>query len=265
MNQTNELFTKEFLTKKSVTKKKTPIKETTIKYPVKHFINKGESKDDSKALIQVIEQNALATLLYSDDNAELHISHIPFHFNESPILTMNERRTNTLVGYELMGHISNEHPLAQQIKEKKNINITLIFHGAEDYISPNDVSVENRIKQNVPTWNYAKVHVKGTIVEISDGNSKYQQMSKTSRHFEQASMQQQLIENDQREHWSFESVPKQAIEGMFKAITLFTLTISDIEGRFKLSQNKPVEIREQIANKIAKRNKLTLAKLVYTS
>jgi transcriptional regulator len=240
---------------------KTPSKNSLAKYPAEHFI----TKEDNKALVELIEQNSLATLLYLDDDNELQISHIPFHFNENPLLTIKQRQNESLVGYDLMGHVSNDHPIARQLKNSQSGNITLIFHGEEDYISPNDVSIENRVKQNVPTWNYAKVHVQGSVAEITDMDKKYQQMSKTSHYFEQTAVSQHLTEHTPETPWSFEAVPKRAIEGMFKAITLFTVTITGIEGRFKLSQNKPTEIREQIAKHVTKRNKATLAKMIHSN
>ena len=258
MEQTNDYATKESHSLQTMTKR----------YPAKHFIN----KEDNKALVQLIEQNSLATLLYIDNNAELHVSHIPFHFNESPRLTLDEQNNDSLLGYELMGHVSNDHPVAHQLKNKSHTNITLIFHSEEDYISPNDVNIEHGGKQNVPTWNYAKVHVSGDVEEITDIDDKYQQMIKTTDYFEETDISQNSINNAQgpisnekSTHWTLETVPKRAIESMFKAITLFTLTITDIEGRFKVSQNKPDAIRKQIAEQVAKRNKQRLAEKIHSS
>ena len=256
-------------------------------YPAEHFINTKPI-----AMLEVIEQSPLATLLFFDNNNELDISHIPFHFTDNTIVRIQENQSKSksdsdaelLIGHKLMAHVSNKHPLAQHLKavanntddyaddnesdykadyqvnaEGKN-NITLIFHGEDDYISPNDVSAEHSSSQKVPTWNYAKVHVSGQVTEVTDLDEKYQQMLISSDHFEQIKLQQKLTSPNKQVAWSLASVPSHAIEHMLKAITVFTFTISRIEGRFKLSQNKATALRAQIAEQVTRRNKAILAK-----
>lgn len=258
----NHALVKNPLTKNVLAKNALAKSDTAKKYPAKHFIQ-GE---DNCALVEVIRENPLATLIHVGENSELHISHIPFHFNESPMLNTQEshnerlRDNETLLGYELVAHVSNKHPLVEQLKAKNKIDINLVFHGEDDYISPNDVNVEHKAMQRVPTWNYAKVHVSGYATEISDVDAKYQQMIETSDYFEQIKMQQNTKSPDNYVAWSMKSAPSSAIESMLKAITVFTLTITHIEGRFKLSQNKPFAVREQISEHVAKRNKLKIAK-----
>ena len=245
-------------------------------YPAEHFINTKQQL----ALFEVIEQSPLATLLFFDNNNELDISHIPFHFTDSTIVKMKENESELLIGHPLMGHVSNQHPLAKHLKAAANNgddydnrggykdnaegkkNITLIFHGEDDYISPNDVSAEHSSMQKVPTWNYAKVHVSGQVTEVTDLDEKYQHMLISSDHFEQIKVQQKLTPPNKQVAWSLASAPSHAIEHMLKAITVFTFTISRIEGRFKLSQNKPTALRAQIAEQLTKRNKPTLAKQI---
>jgi transcriptional regulator len=50
---------------------------------------------------------------------------------------------------------------------------------------------------------------------------------------------------------------------MLNAITFFKLTIQTCEGRFKLSQNKPRVVREDIAAQLRKRQKHGLADFIY--
>ena len=242
-------------------------------YPAEHFINTKPI-----AMLEVIEQSPLATLLFFDNNNELDISHIPFHFTDNTIVRINENQSesksdsNRLIGHQLMAHVSNQHPLAQHLKAVANSdykdnaegkkNITLIFHGEDDYISPNDVSAEHSSMQKVPTWNYAKVHVSGQVTEVTNLDEKYQHMLISSDHFEQVKVQQKITSPNKQVVWSLASAPSHAIEHMLKAITVFTFTISRIEGRFKLSQNKPTALRAQIAEQITKRNKPTLAKQI---
>ncbi len=50
---------------------------------------------------------------------------------------------------------------------------------------------------------------------------------------------------------------------MLNAITFFKLTIQTCEGRFKLSQNKPKVVREDIAIQLRKRQKHDLADFIH--
>jgi transcriptional regulator len=50
---------------------------------------------------------------------------------------------------------------------------------------------------------------------------------------------------------------------MLNAITFFKLTIKSCEGRFKLSQNKPRVVREDIAAQLRKRQKNGLADFIH--
>ncbi len=262
-------------------------------YPPTYFIN----RQCPQALLNVIEQNPLATLIVGNSLGELSVSHIPFHFSEK----FTEELTNRLAatGSEKKGdisqvfnkekmhaHVSNKHPLAIELtreaiptsntltqgeQDKKYIEIELIFHGEDSYISPNDVDPQYSAMQKVPTWNYSKVHVKGFLTLVNYSDEKHHQMNETTQYFEQMITRQVtdiIDENVQgngadvklKQSWSLNQAPTLAIEQMLKAITVFTVTITDIEGRFKLSQNKPKHIREQLAQQVAQRNKKQLAK-----
>lgn len=91
---------------------------------------------------------------------------------------------------------------------------------------------------------------------------KHQEMLISSDHFEQVKVQQNLTSPNNQAVWSLASAPSPAIEHMPKAITVFTFTISRIEGRFKLSQNKPTALRAQIAEQVTRRNKPVLAQQI---
>ncbi len=183
---------------------------------------------------------------------QLHISHVPCHFmiKQDP----NSSSQSTI----LIAHISNIHPLAGCLKStrsnesngKKPININLIFHGEEAYISPNDVAVDDKVSHKVPTWNYSKVHVSASVYEVVNPSEKYRLMEQSTDYFERSS----------DKPWVLKDVPNKAIEQMLKAITFIKMSIIDIEGSFKLSQNKPKIIVEQITNKLARNNKGELAK-----
>ncbi len=218
-------------------------------YPPKHFQTSEEEKHKLRALIN---DNALATLLVSIDEAFPHISHIPFHFEECE--TSTEAKSKVLIA-----HVSNKHPLAERLLTQGDVPLSLVFHGEHSYISPHCGSNSNAHNANdnskgqvVPTWNYAKVHVTGSATAIVDPELKYQQMKISSQHFER----------DQQRPWQLTEVSDKKIRQMLTAITFFKVHIDSIEGRFKLSQNKPTAVRTQIAEQVARRNKPFLAQQI---
>jgi len=199
-------------------------------YPPKHYQTNSEDKTEQAKLIELINNNPLATLIINSEGKLPHVSHIPFHYDEQQT--------------SLVGHTSNQHPLAKILKQNKIEDIILIFHGEQGYISPNYSEA-----QPVPTWNYSKVQITGEAKIITDSNKKYKQMDITTQYFEK----------EQAQPWLLDSAPSKAIEQMLKAITVFTVSINELNGQFKLSQNKPTAVKQQISDQMKLKGNKKLA------
>jgi len=159
--------------------------------------------------LAIIKQHPLVTLVFIDADNISHISHIPFH------LSADERY--------LIGHVSNHHPLAKNLKEISydtgGVNLNLVFHGESRYMSPNDVAACDRKPQTVPTWHYSNTHVACMAVEILDRTDKYQQMVLTSAYFEK----------NKATPWTMDKVSRTAVSHMLNAITVFKVLISELK------------------------------------
>lgn len=225
---------------------KTNAKQT---YPAKHY---QSDADYIESYQQLIANNPLATLLFTQQSA-IEISHIPCHF-AIKATSGNEQMLDKTV---LNAHVSNSHPLVSQLKSADEVMVNLVFHGHDSYISPTDVSKANSRAQLVPTWNYTKVHVTGIATEITDLDQKYLHMLNTSNYFEE-----KLLKQPDSSSWSFEQVPAIAIEKMLNAITIFTIKITRLEGRYKLSQNKSPQVREEIDKQLSRRGKAELGQMM---
>jgi len=209
-------------------------------YPPKHF-QIGE--EEQVKLSTVINANPLATLLLNVDEALPHISHIPFHFPECDLST---KATNNV----LIGHVSNHHPLAKKLLTQENVQVSLVFHGEQSYISPH--CFDNIAGQVVPTWNYEKVHVCGYVTPILSPENKRQQMELSSHYFER----------EQEKPWKLTELSAKKTKQMLTAITFFKVNINSIEGNFKLSQNKPEQVKKRIAEQLIKKGKGKLAEQI---
>lgn len=209
-------------------------------YPNEHF-----TEHNNPQLIKtIIDNNPLATVVFMQNKAGVHcphVSYIPFHFVSLP----EEKASQPLSKLNLAGHISNQHPLAQQLLTSAQVEITLVFHGGDHYISPNHFDEEHRTAHNVPTWNYANIHVEGNAFALTDEQQRRQAIQQTSEHFEQG-----IDANKNNSRWNFQSIPEESITQMLNAITLLNIEITEIRAHCKMSQNKPDTIKASIEERL---------------
>lgn len=166
-------------------------------YPPKHHI-----EDDKAKMIEVIKAYPLATLISVKDNAPL-VTHLPLVYNNNV----------------LEGHIDIYNPQAQLLKD--NNEVTIIFSGPQCYISP---TIYN--SDQLPTWNYIKVHLKGKVQAIESTTELKQSLIRLT----------QFLEAPEHKYVLEPNHPK--LERNLAYIKMFRITITSWEGKFKLSQDK---------------------------
>ncbi len=111
-----------------------------------------------------------------------------------------------------------------------------IVHGAQAYISPS--SYENKAVDHkvVPTWNYESVHLSGTV-EISEDIELLRHIVTDLSNFH---------ESNRVTPWVVADSDPIYFENQLKGIVAVTLTITKVEAKSKISQNKSREDRERI-------------------
>ncbi|GFZ96109.1 FMN-binding negative transcriptional regulator [Dyella caseinilytica] len=123
----------------------------------------------------------------------------------------------------LQGHVACGNELAKA----DGAQVLVMFQAADGYISPNWYPSKHETGREVPTWNYAVVHVHGRLRVIEDKVWLRGFLERlTDRH-----------EAAQPMPWHVNDAPEDHIEKMLKAIVGLEITIDRIEGKFKLSQN----------------------------
>lgn len=163
-----------------------------MSYLPKHF-----TENDWINIKFFIELFPLATLITSFDN-EIFTSHIPFIISED----------------KLLGHINKENPQFYHLHDSK---VELIFHGGDAYISPSKFTSEE-----LPTFNYAKVHIKGRASYGSEHQLIKSLVDMTDQ-----------MDNDFKLH---DTHPK--IDILKDFIQGFEVSMDSFHGRFKMSQDK---------------------------
>ena len=132
----------------------------------------------------------------------------------------------------LIGHIARANPHAAALQN--GAAILAIFHGPHSYVSPTWYIDENPRVPNVPTWNYAAVHVTGTVRRLDDDQAKWKIVSDLAAQYEAGSVSP----------WDARGIDAHA--GKLNAIVGFEIAIEKIEAKFKLSQNRSVQDQENV-------------------
>lgn len=191
-------------------------------YQPKHF-----SETDSSKIRKLVEQNGFVTVLSFPKNEKPFINHLPISFS-------------TLEGQEniIIGHMARKNP--QWLHFKSNPDCTLIITGPHSYITPRWY----RSGRDVPTWNYAVVHLHGKIelVETFDGQVEIlKQLSAT-------------YEKPSTTPWEFE-LPDDLLNesALNSAIISFKFYTEKIDAKFKLSQNRSHEDRQGVIEGLLER------------
>jgi transcriptional regulator len=146
-----------------------------------------------------------------------------------------------LVGEALLhGHVACGNELARA----DGASVLAIFQAADGYISPNWYPSKHETGREVPTWNYAVVHVHGRLRVMDDKASLRQLLEQlTDRH-----------EASQPKPWHLSDAPEDHIESMLRHIVGIEIAIERIEGKFKLSQNHPDANRAGVRKGLGERN-----------
>jgi transcriptional regulator len=162
-----------------------------------------------------IDQHPLATLVANTADG-LTANHIPL-----------QSKLHAADGTGLLrGHIARGNTLWRRLEN--DAPVLAIFTGADTYVSPNWYPSKREQGKAVPTWNYATVHMKGTI-----------------RFFDDAAWLRDFVgtltdihEQPRAHPWHVSDAPADYIEGMLRAIVGFEVQVLSIEGKFKGSQNR---------------------------
>ncbi|MBD2295313.1 FMN-binding negative transcriptional regulator [Anabaena sphaerica FACHB-251] len=166
-------------------------------------------EDDMEKLVAFMRDNSFATVVSIMNDIPV-ASHIPV------VVTVE----NGVV--KLSGHLAKANSQWQSF----GLGETLaIFHGPHAYISP---SLYEK-KESVPTWNYIAVHAYGLsqVITLEDAPELMDQMI------------DEMIEtydSDYKSQW--EDLSDHFREGMMNGIIAFEMTVTKLEGKYKLSQNR---------------------------
>lgn len=161
------------------------------------------------------------TLAVSQDGPPL-LSHVPFLLSED--------------GSQAELHLVRSNPIARLLKSATPARIAV--SGPDAYVSPDWYGVEDQ----VPTWNYVAVHLTGTLEPMPD-EALRGVLDRLSAYFEAGLAP--------KPPWLLGKTSPDVVQKLMRMIQPFRVKVDQIDGTWKLSQNKPDAAREDAALHIA--------------
>jgi transcriptional regulator len=132
-------------------------------------------------------------------------------------------------------HLTRSNPIARL---GQAVPALIAVSGPDAYISPDWYGAEDQ----VPTWNYVAVHLRG-VLEPMDVEEMRDHIDALS-----AEHEGRLLP---KKPWVADKMSEGTLPRMMRMILPFRLTISKVEGTWKLNQNKPAEVRARAAQVLA--------------
>ncbi len=150
------------------------------------------------------------------------IAHIPFQLSKD--------------GSYLEAHLVRSNPIARALKEPQKAVIAV--SGGDGYISPDWYGADDQ----VPTWNYVAVHLRGILRLQPDA-----ELGGVLERLSEA-MEARLTP---KPIWKMDKVSTDALSKMMRQIVPIAMDIDDVDGTWKLAQNKPDAARLGAADALA--------------
>ncbi len=148
----------------------------------------------------------------------------------------------------LRGHVARANPVW-----KSGAGESLaIFLGPHAYVSPNWYPSKAETGKAVPTWNYITVHARGTIAWIQDGDWLRAHVGALSA----------THETGRENPWAITDAPASYVDGLLRAIVGFELTVTKLEGKWKLSQNREAADRAGVSEGLLRDGRDDLSRLM---
>ncbi len=195
------------------------------KYPPPHH-----QDNNINHMIEVIKAYPLATVISVKSNTPL-VTHLPLIYRETD--------------GKLIGHIDIYNPQTELMKGDNEV--TIIFSGPQCYISPSVYTTTQ-----LPTWNYVKVHLKGTVKAIESKDALKESLIIMTEFLEQP------------DHKYVLEVDNPRMEANLDYIKMFEITINNWEGKFKLSQDKKVSDIANARAELLRTNQVSIKKFLGT-
>ena len=192
--------------------------------------------NDPSELHRIIHAHPLGVLITQHDG--LDANHLPF------LLDASQGPLGTLTA-----HIARANPLCQA---PDGSEVLVVFRGEHGYITPSSYPSKHETHRQVPTWNYEVVHAHGKLMLCDDAKFVRGVAGKLTK----------LHEAKEATPWKMSDAPADYLEAMVQAVVGIEITLTRLEGKAKLSQNKDRRDQQGAIDKINSTGNRTLASVM---
>jgi transcriptional regulator len=127
----------------------------------------------------------------------------------------------------LIGHLAKANPHARSADP--GVQTLVIFQGPDGYITPSYYAAKKEHGKVVPTWNYTAIHAYGTLEVFDDPVGLLEIVTRLTNRFE----------SPRAQPWAVSDAPGDFVQGMLNGIVGIRMPIVRLEGKVKMSQNRP--------------------------
>lgn len=190
-----------------------------------------------EVLHTAIRDTGLATLVSNTASGGFVITHLPLLLDPDPAPYGT-----------LLGHVARANP---HWRDAVGASVA-IFLGPETYITPSWYETKRSTGRVVPTWNYVAVHAHGTATFFDDPDRLL-------------GIVRRLTEREEGQRtapWSVDDAPADFVQKQLTAIVGLAIPITALEGKWKMSQNRPAPDRAGVVRGLTAEGQLDLAELV---
>lgn len=179
------------------------------------YIPSTNAEHRPEVIFDFLDANPVGALITASAEG-LFATHLPF------VLDRARGPHGTLEGHLARANPHHRHlPLTEEA--------LIIFAGPDAYVTPAFYPSKAEHGKVVPTWNYVAVHVYGRLRFTEDRAFLHRHLAAlTDRH-----------EAGREKPWKVDDAPADYIAQLERAIVGIEFTVTRLEGKWKMSQNRP--------------------------
>jgi transcriptional regulator len=136
-------------------------------------------------------------------------------------------------------HLARSNPIARAGLPAPAL---IAISGPDTYVSPDWYGPHDLVPDQVPTWNYVAVHLRGILEPLPDEALRPHADALSAEHENRIAG---------KRPWTSAKMTEGAMPRMMRMILPFRFRVVSVDGTWKLNQNKPADVRARAAEALA--------------
>jgi transcriptional regulator len=136
-------------------------------------------------------------------------------------------------------HLARSNPIARAALPGPAL---IAISGPDAYVSPDWYGPHDQVPDQVPTWNYVAVHLRGMLEALPEDMLRPHVDALSAEHEGRIAG---------KRPWTSAKMTEGAMPRMMRMILPFRFHVIAVDGTWKLNQNKPADVRARAAKALA--------------